>query len=329
MKRRTSGWLLLLMSFAGLAGCAISPQQPRTLSSQDNVDQTSRQKRLEDLGLLYDDTIVTQSARTVDFNGQAVVPRYIYTDLDKGDRDLTVQVAAARVVFGLHPDVTIGLTVPYVNKELRRTNPTSGMRETLRSDGLGDVAVTGKYRFFQEAGPGETTEAAALFGLELPTGRTGVTDAGMRLPQPLQPGSGSVDAILGAAFTRVDGRWLLNADVLGKFDSEADDYRFGNTYRFDVGGQFRLYPSRYTSFDQTTVNLVAELNTVYAERDTAAGSAVFDSGGFKAFATPGLQVILSENVLVEAAAHIPVYRDLHGSQLEENFRTIVGMRVRF
>lgn len=317
------------MPLGSLGACVTSLQEPWALSVQKNVDQTSRQKRLEDLGLLYDDTIVTQSARTVDFNGQAVVPRYIYTDLDKGDRDLTVQVAATRVVFGLNPDMTIGLTIPYVNKELRRTNPTSGMRETLRADGLGDVAVTGKYRFFQETGPGETTEAAALFGLELPTGRTDVTDGGMRLAQPLQPGSGSVDAILGAAFTRVDGRWLLNADLLGKFNSEADDYRFGNMYRFDVGGQFRLYPSRYTSFDQTTVNLVAELNTVYAERDDVDGAAVSDSGGFKAFATPGLQVIVSESVLFEAAVQIPVYRDLNGSQLEENFRTILGMRVRF
>jgi len=81
------------MSFAGLAGCATSPRQPRALPPQDNVDRTSRQKRLEDLGLLHDDAIVTQSAGTVDFNGQAVVPRYIYTDLDKGDRNLTVQVS--------------------------------------------------------------------------------------------------------------------------------------------------------------------------------------------------------------------------------------------
>ena len=95
------------------------------------------------------------------------------------------------------------------------------------------------------------------------------------------------------------------ADVLGKINSEADDYRFGNTYRFDVGGQFRLYPTRYESFDQMTVNLVAELNTVYAERDTSQGSTVVDSGGLKVFATPGLQVIVSENMLFEGAATSP------------------------
>ncbi len=308
----------------GLGACA--SQGP---AAERSPEASSRARRLQDLGLLYDDTIVTQSGRTVDFNGQAVVPRYIHTSLDNGDRDLTVDVAATRFVFGLNPDVTVGLTIPYVQKALRRVSPVSGMRETLRSGGLGDVAVTGKYRFFQKTGAGETTEAAALFGVELPTGRTDVTDAGMRLPQPLQPGSGSMDAILGAAWTRVDGRWLVNADLVGKFNSEADGYRFGNTYRFDVGGQFRIHPAHYTSFDQTTVNLIAELNTVYAERDTSGGAAIFDSGGFKMFATPGLQVIVSESMLFEVAVQLPIYRALYGSQFEERFRTILGLRMRF
>ncbi len=324
MKKRAGGgavWVPVL--FAGVCGCVSSPQGPEGGGNAGNA------RRLEDLALLYDDTIVTQSARTVDFNGQSVVPRYIYTSKNKGDRDLDVQVAMTRVVFGLNEDLTVGLTVPYVNKSLRRTNPSSGQRETLRSDGIGDVPIVGKYRFFQKAGAGETTEAAAIFGLELPTGRSNVTDGGMRLPQPLQPGSGSVDAILGGVFTRVDGLWLFNSDLLGKINSEADDYRFGNTDRFDVGGQFRLYPTRYESFDQTTVNVVAELNTVYAEHDTSQGSTVVDSGGLKVFATPGLQVIVSENVLFEGAVQLPVFLNLHGSQLEENFRLILGLRARF
>ncbi len=310
------------MLLAVLSACASSshrfaPQEIRVRGSEGN------RRSLEDLALLYDDTIVTQSARTVDFNGQAIIPRYRYTDLDKGDTELTVQLATTRVVFGLNENLTLGLTVPYVSK---RRESTSG---TVHSDGLGDVPITGKYRFFQETGLGETTEAAAIFGLKFPTGRTNVSDGGMRLPQPLQPGSGSLDAILGGAFTRVDGRWLLNTDLLGKFNSKADDYRFGNTYRFDVGGQFRLHPGRYTSFDQTTVNLIAELNTIYAEHDSSQGSSLLNTGGLKMFATPGLQVIVSESTLFEAAVQIPVYRHLHGSQLQENFRIILGLRTRF
>ena len=329
MKRATAVWFPAIL--AGLWGCASSSQEypAQEFQAPDGGSRAEPQRRLEDLALLYDDTIVTQSARTVDFNGQAVVPRYIYTDKDKGGRDLAVNVVSTKAVFGLNENMTVGVTIPYVNKRLRRTNPTSGQPETLRSDGVGDLPIVGKYRFFQDSGAGETTEAAVIFGLELPTGRTNITEGGMRLEQPLQPGSGSVDAILGGAFTRVDGRWLVNANILGKINSEADDYRFGNTYRFDIGGQFRLYPARYERFDQTTVNLIVELNTIYAEEDTFQGSTLADTGGLKMFVTPGLQVIVTENVLFEGAVQLPAILNLHGSQLEENLRVIFGLRVRF
>ena len=97
----------------------------------------------------------------------------------------------------------------------------------------------------------------------------------------------------------------------------------------DVGGQFRLYPARYETFDQMTVNLILELNTIYAERDTFGGSTDRNTGGLTIFATPGLQIILNENLLFEGAIQLPVLQDLHGSQLENNFRLIGGLRVRF
>ena len=144
--------------------------------------------RLLQLGLLYDDTIVTESGRTVDFSGQAVVPRYIHVQKRGSGADLSVDVAVTNVVFGLNKDFTVKLGIPYVTKRLDQP----GSAPTLRSEGLGDAPLLGKYRFYQKTGPGETTEAAALFGLELPTGRDDVRDGGMTLPQPLQPGSGSL-----------------------------------------------------------------------------------------------------------------------------------------
>jgi hypothetical protein len=326
MNRHTIFWNLAIL--ATLGGCVLS--SPGRAPGPQGVDTAAeRQRRLANLALLNDDTIVTQSARTVDFNGQSVVPRYIYTNKEQGGRKLDVNVVATKAVIGLDESLTVGVTIPYVSKRLRRTNPMSGLPQTLRSDGVGDVPVVGKFRFFQDAGAGETTEAAVIFGVKLPTGRTNITEGGRRLGQPLQPGSGSVDAILGAAFTRVDGRWLLNADVMGKFNAAADDYRFGDTYRFDIGGQYRVYPARYERFDQTTVNLIAEVNTIYTERDSFKSAALAATGGLKSFVTPGLQVIVSEDMLFEAGVQIPVILNLHGPQLEETLRVIIGLRVRF
>lgn len=324
---RALGLAAMTAGALALGGCR-SPGSITPAAQIPEEGQGVRGERdpgLDDLGLVYDDTIITTSARTVDFNGQAVVPRYIHTEKSGAGNDLSVDAVVTKVVFGLHQDLTVSLAVPYVSKHLDQ----SGGSPTLRSEGLGDSALAGKYRFFQDTGPGETTEAAVIFGLELPTGRDGVKDGGMLLPQPLQPGSGSLDAILGGAFTRIDGRWLLNMDLIAKLNSEANDYRFGNTLRFDIGGHYRVYPARYERFDQTTVNLVAELNGIWAGRDRLGGSRVAASGGTKLFATPGLQVIVSENLLFEGAVQIPVLMDLNGSQLEEDFVAVVGLRLRF
>ena len=281
--------------------------------------------RLAQLGLLYDDTIVTQSGRTVDFNGQAVIPRYLRVQKTGSGAKLSVDVALANVVLGLSKDLTVKLGLPYVSKRLERPGGAS----TLRSEGPGDAPLTVKYRFFQRTGPARTTEAALIAGIELPTGNDDVRQGGARLPAPLQPGSGSLDAILGGAITRVDGRWLASADLIGKLNGSANDYRFGNVLRADFGGQYRAHPVRYVRWDQLTVNLVAELNSVWSDRDRMSGSTVQDSGGFKLFATPGVQVILNRNFLLEAAVQLPLVLDLNGDQLEEEFIAIIGLRARF
>ncbi len=284
-----------------------------------------RDPGLDNLGLVYDDTVITTSARTVDFNGQAVVPRYIHRAASGGGKDLAVDAAVAKVVFGFHKDFTVSVGVPFLSKRLAQ----SGGSPTLRSEGFGDTAVVGKYRFYQDTGTGETTEAAVLFGVEAPTGREGVRSAGVLLAQPLQPGSSSWDAIIGGAFTRIKGRWLLNADLIAKINTEANDYQFGNTLRFDVGGHFRAYPARYVRYDQMTVNVVAELNGTWSDRNESAGVSLVNSGGTKLFATPGLQVIVSDSLLFEGAIQIPVLMDLNGTQLEEDFVTVFGLRFRF
>lgn len=318
--------LLALLALA-LVSCQSSRSAKRSqpILSQQRTSLRAKDRPLEDLGLLYDDTLVTVSARTVDFNGQAVVPRYIRTEKSGPGGDLTVDAAVTNIVFGVNPNFTVSVAIPYISKSLDRPAAAS----TLRAEGLGDAAVVGKYRFFQNTGAGETTEAAVLFGVELPTGRDSVKNGGVTLPQSFQLGSGSVDAIIGGAFTRIQGRWLVNADLIAKINTEANDFQFGNSLRFDVGGHFRAYPARYERYDQMTINLVAELNGIWADENQLNGSDIGASGGTKVFATPGIQVIVSESLLFEGAVQLPVAMNLNGTQLEEDFVAIFGLRFRF
>jgi len=295
---------------------------------------------IDDIGMHLDDTIFTASARTVDFNGQALIPRvtvFRATSLYDGnehvgdplDRELTVVATSLRGVVGLNEDVTLAVTVPYVSKALETR--MGGRRVRLNASGLGDVAVTGKWRFFKDQDLGETTELAAFLGVELPSGRGGIHDGGIRLPQPLQPGSGSFDGTAGVALSRLwdGGRWLVNADTFFKFNTEANGYRFGHVLRFDVGAQYRIYPDEYESFDQTTVNLIIELNGHWAAKDTAGGDRIDTTGGVELFLSPGVQVIVNEDLLFEAGVQIPFFRDLNGPQLARDFLATAGLRWRF
>ena len=76
-----------------------------------------------------------------------------------------------------------------------------GINRRGNSAGFGDVTLLGQYRFHNNAQTG--TSAAVLFGFKAPTGSTNQRDAaGELFEAEFQPGSGSWDGLLGAAFTK-------------------------------------------------------------------------------------------------------------------------------
>lgn len=304
---------LLLWAGPALFGCAT-----------DRTPTPARPGDLARLALERDDTIVTESARTVDFNGQAIVPRWVHMERSGGGRKLTADRAVAGVVFGLRADLTLRAQVSRVTKRLARTG-----LPTLEGEGLGDLALTAKWRLFQRTARAETTEASLLVGLELPTGPDDLRDAGVRLPRSLQPGRGALGASLGGAFTRVHGRWLVNADLFASSFAEDEGYRFGETLRADVGGHFRVSPAVYTSSRQPTLNAVLELNGRFSAEDEQDGASVPGTGAARVFLTPGLQWITGPVWLVEVAALLPVFTEARGGGLEDDFTTLLGLRARF
>ncbi len=279
---------------------------------------------LADLALERDDTIVTESARTVDFNGQAVVPRWVHLERSRGGRELRADRGVANLVLGLRPDFTVRVQASHVTKRLERP-----ALPALEADGVGDLSITAKRRLYQRTAPAATTEASLLFGIESPTGADDRRDGGLRLPRPLQPGRGAAGASLGAAFTRVRDRWLLNADLLASAWLEDEGYRFGEELRVDVGGHYRLSPAVYTSYRQRTLNAVLELNGRFVAEDEQDGATVPDTGAARVFLTPGLQWIGGPEWLVEAALLLSVLSEARGEGLEDDFTSILGLRVRF
>ncbi len=253
------------------------------------------------------------------------------TVADPLDQAVTTVEEDLTFVYGATRDLTLGATLPVLERRLRFDTP-AGERRTISAEGLGDLALTGAYRVYRRDVTRGTTQLSLLGGLKLPTGATGIDDPdlsrltgtpGTRLPPGLQPGSGSVDGIVGlAAFHNVH-RLSVYADVQTKLTTEgAQDFRAGNQLFYDLTADYVLLPAR-------NMFLILELNGVSIARAEQAGRTVRDSGGHLLFLSPGIQYLPIPPLILEASVQVPIHRDLNGRQLAPDWSAVVGLRYLF
>jgi hypothetical protein len=261
------------------------------------------------------------SPRTQFFEGTAFRSFFRLIHKSRGDDDLDILQVPVILSYAFRTDTTVTVVFPYVRKKLEMGGTA------FKAGGLGDIRLLGKYRFYRKDSPRGRTQAAALFGLKLPSGSDSETDGGMRLPAPLQPGSGSLDLILGLALGKSTAFYNLEGGVTYKVNSEANDFRFGNTVNYDLSLQYKTYPG--WPIRDAQMNLTLELNGVYAAKNETDGVTLANSGGNTLFLSPGVQYILTGNFLLEASGQLPILQDLNGSQLETDYAVLFGFRYLF
>jgi hypothetical protein len=238
-------------------------------------------------------------------------------------RDLEVIAVPSVFVYGFTEKFALIGIAPYVDKTLKMGGVERG------DNGLGDSTLMGRYQVFQMDRPGETFRGQLLGGLKFPTGRDNESDSLGRLPQPLQLGSGSYDPIVAGVFTWQRLRWQADFDVAYKVNTEANDFRFGNTLAHDAAFQYRLLP--WTLPEQGVpafVYGVLELNGIWAERDKLNGGKVGDSGGYTLFLSPGLQYV-TRRWVAEISVQLPIVQELNGNGLKTDYILTAGFRIQF
>lgn len=237
------------------------------------------------------------------------------------------------VFTGVHAvtgDLTLGLTLPTVQKELE-FKTSAGKTSQVTSSGFGDLSLVGVYRFYRRDVPRATTQFSLIGGFKAPTGSTSQRDrntpaltgtASRRLPRPLQPGSGSWDGILGVAgFQNLD-RLSFYASVQGKINSEDDNFRFGNNLHYD-------FTIDYVTRAERNLFFVLEFNGINAGRNEASDKRVRNSGGHTLFISPGIEYLPLPYMILESSVQIPVVQDLNGRQSEKRVSLVFGVRYLF
>ncbi|RKZ50017.1 MAG: transporter [Gammaproteobacteria bacterium] len=247
---------------------------------------------------------------------------------------------SANFAYGLTDDLTIGLSMPYVDRSnIREAHNDMGVGEAELagdSNGVGDLTLFGQYRFHQS----EKQDAAILAGIKTPTGETGVREIeGGLFEAEQQPGSGSWDPFFGLAYNRSWGDIGFSSNLLYTFVTEGTqdtnlgdifNYNFALSYRTTIPeGDHDHHNHKHQGNIVDYIDMVLELNGDSRQRVDIAGETEKHTGGHTLYISPGLRVGLGHSVSLFTSVGIPIVNDLNGIQSEPDYRVIGGMSVTF
>lgn len=200
--------------------------------------------------------------------------------------------------------------------------------------GLGDVALLGRYTFFKTHTIDATTAVAGILGVKFPTGKTdGKTSDGMEfLDSHLQLGTGSTDYLVGLSLSHAIQKFSLSANLLGIIATEGKagntKHQFGNSINYDITAKYRIHPYEFAP-TTTQLFLAIGINGETREREKESGIEVVNSGGSTIYAAPAIQLALPPHWIAEIQYQHPIYHNLYGIQMAEDYRFTGGVTYLF
>lgn len=130
---------------------------------------------MADLQNLYGFPINAPNARTL-FGGFTLgAADFRFTRETGLGQELNVFQETLTGVYGATGDLTLGVTLPIVQKELEFKTAT-GKTSQITSSGVGDLSLVGVYRFYRRDVPRATTQFSIIGGIKAPTGSTSQRD---------------------------------------------------------------------------------------------------------------------------------------------------------
>ncbi len=233
------------------------------------------------------------------------------------------------VSYGILENFQASLTIGYyaaVHPSETEFNPETGQTTvaTFNPNGLTDMWLTGKYRFYH----GPAGSMAVIGGAKFPTGKSDVINSE---GEPVEPsataGSGSYDGLFGLAYSRfLTAQLTLDASAGYTLRTEANDFKLGDRIDGGIALAYRLTKD-IQKYPQ--VSLFTEANVRYLYESLDGGEPDGNTGGTAVFITPGFRVAFSRNLSVTVAAPLPVFQNLNGEQLRTAYKISGGLTLSF
>lgn len=195
--------------------------------------------------------------------------------------------------YGLSGDWVIGAEIPY-----QRLKDDFTTRK-----GVGDIALSTKYRFWRNDSLGIQETAAVLLKVKLDSSTAQVS-------------TDTTDFLIGATYGYESLKWYLWASVRYRFNQNQRALSRGNRLFVDAALGYRPEVHDYRAPD--TVWLL-ELNGEFRDRNALNGIAINSSGGSRLFVSPGILWTV-RNFAIKAGVQIPVWSNLDSFQPHPDYR---------
>lgn len=288
-----------------------------------------------DRGIGPDEIVTTVPNRFFGTPGQPPTLRVVPTEMD-----MTMHMLG--LMYAPSDRVTLMTMLNYLSNDMDHRTYQGGMGTTVlgtfttKSSGLGDGSLSALVRL---AGR-DALKVHATLGVSLPFGDIENRDAiltpmnmrpTVRLPYPMQLGSGSYDPIVGVTAMHVTERYSWGGQWRSTFrvSDNDEDYRLGDEHRLTA---WVAYSPRHSTslslradfmdkgeIDGIDPAIVAPVQTADPDRQ---GGKRLDVGVGVNFAAAGS----FEGWRLAAEYMLPVYQDLNGPQLETDGILTLGLQ---
>lgn len=222
------------------------------------------------------------------------------------DRDIDQLVVDTRLTLGLTGALSAWAELPVVSERDRSDGAPN-------NNGLGDVSLGLKWRFWQhDTGAIETKRLALFGGLSLPTGEDGLSSEGF-------------DPFVGLVYTMVHGRHGLNASARYRVNTDGTDAPLGpigpwmgsaDLLTLETSYLFRISPASYAS---DTVGSLYGVVESFVDYET--------NGDTEWRLAPGL-LWEARRWAAEVSVVLPAAADIE-HRAETEFGLVAGIRVLF
>lgn len=211
------------------------------------------------------------------------------------------------ILYGVTEDIALTLEAPQFLEKKEAVNS---------SDGLGDIALRGKYQFYRKDSPGAQDKAALIYGLRFPSGDEDRKPA---------TSTGAVEHLFGLTLghesTTLYG--FATARYLLKTDSGSRDK--GDQFLLDISVGFRPWLRSYKSWDLV---LLLETSYILTQKDEIDGAGQPNTGGEEILTGPTFLWSI-RNIMLKGGVQFPVWQDMNGTQKEMDFRSVVAIEYHF